>query len=66
MTEIKPCPFCGGEAKLQRFGRFYYISCENENCECLVESGYMNTEESAVESWNRRANDDSCKDTDRS
>lgn len=61
MSEIKlkPCPFCGGEAKVgyaindyNRWG----VSCNT--CGCVVEVGfgdYEDTMEEAVKAWNRRA-----------
>lgn len=60
MSEIKlkPCPFCGGEAKVgyaindyNRWG----VSCNI--CGCVVEVGfgeYDDTPEEAIKAWNRR------------
>jgi len=28
MAELKPCPFCGGEAKVTRYDRLFIIECE--------------------------------------
>ena len=59
MAELKPCPFCGGEAKFvvvraapnERPEGF--IRCENMCCEqCFVRS-----EDVAEEEWNRRISD---------
>lgn len=54
MTELKPCPFCGGEAA---FGAnscqgFEYVRCVS--CKARTWSCY-NTEEQAAEAWNTRA-----------
>ena len=54
MSELKPCPFCGGEAKL--YSAFKkkkaFVLCKS--CEA---SSPMRTEAEAIEAWNRRAND---------
>lgn len=54
MTELKPCPFCGGKAAL--WGRFdgYEVYCIN----CLAKVEQDGRAE-AIEAWNRRA-DDGC------
>lgn len=60
MAELKPCPFCGGKAKLRiaseiwRDGKVeiggWKAYCEN----CGIETALENREK-AVEKWNRRA-----------
>ena len=65
-SELKPCPFCGGEAKVVPYKLFskalkawkvesYGVVCKN----CHT-SGYTfwETEEHAVRAWNRRADND--------
>ena len=49
MTELKPCPFCGGEAKLSSNGK--EVVCLG--CEAL--GPFCDTEAEAIEAWNRRA-----------
>ena len=61
--ELKPCPFCGGTAKIKTHSFFnskedcfadhsYGIRC---SC-CFAESyQFYTTEERAIEAWNRRA-----------
>ena len=63
MNELKPCPFCGGEALVEEFparkGFEASISC----CNCptsMVSITYDTQEEatkSIAEAWNRRADD---------
>ena len=48
-AELKPCPFCGGEAG------FYAETVHWINCKkCGAESAYYETPEEAIEAWNRR------------
>lgn len=63
--ELKPCPFCGGEAeelyikRKKLFAKFFppytshfaYIRCKV----CVATSGLKWTRENAIEAWNRRA-----------
>ena len=59
MTKLKPCPFCGGEAKIIQ-GSLYYgyrVGCENYRCTtCPITYSYHTIEE-AIEAWNTRADD---------
>lgn len=53
--ELKPCPFCGGEAKILSIkeeceGEFYWIACKE--CGALIPVYYL--EKNAVDAWNRR------------
>lgn len=66
-NELKPCPFCGGEAKVVHSSAVY-VTCT----ECGCRTRQMNrrvrvesqkdeerrVEELAVKAWNRRANDE--------
>ena len=54
--EMKPCPFCGGEARLVSvwqgsYGFVYGIMCF-EGCSAL--SAYCKEKQEAIERWNRR------------
>lgn len=58
MTELLPCPFCGGEAKLYsvgtgspHYGHYHQVVCQG----CLTASGaYWSGEQSAIDAWNTR------------
>lgn len=60
MSEIKlkPCPFCGGEAKFENMGEFVVTKCED----CGAESDMIRisaeycANEKAAEKWNQRIN----------
>ena len=65
MTELKPCPFCGGKAVLRHNYRgilqYSFIQCENYECgicgkEYAIGAAYS-ADDFAIEFWNRRAND---------
>ena len=53
MSELKPCPFCGGEAELM-VGKYYgtkWVECKT----CHAESDAFDTRAEAIDAWNRRA-----------
>ena len=50
MSELKPCPFCGGEVKIIPEGDYHEIICVN----CQL-SMWWNTADELVKAWNRRA-----------
>lgn len=52
--ELKPCPFCGHEARMEHDeeGRrpwFWRVECSNPDC-----GPYQHTEQEAADAWNRR------------
>ena len=56
MSELKPCPFCGGTASIRAvtpvhdgYGG-YYPMCND----CLTTGNNYSTYEKAAEAWNRR------------
>lgn len=59
MEKLKPCPFCGGEAKISHESEGVLVRCQK----CGATSGwideYLETEDSGVKKaiglWNRRA-----------
>lgn len=51
--QLKPCPFCGGEANIYQmhfWGTTYTCECSD----CGIETKPMDTEAEAIEAWNRR------------
>ena len=53
MKELKPCPFCGGEAEIEMDENWYwnyYVFCQ----ECKITTDYYETADEAIEAWNRR------------
>lgn len=61
VTDLKPCPFCGGETHIYvheeitklTTKEWYIATCIN----CLMRSYKYRTYEKAKEAWNRRVND---------
>lgn len=54
-VELKPCPFCGGEAVAgSNFDNDHYVMCGADCDKCGGMVGYMKTEMAAIENWNRR------------
>lgn len=58
--ELKPCPFCGGEADLFN-GIDGAWSTWIIECDCGIEMRFLSKEE-AIEAWNTRA--EGCNDAD--
>lgn len=52
-NELKPCPFCGGEAHTYR-NNFWWVACERANHGCVTMGAFL-SEEEAVAAWNGRA-----------
>lgn len=70
--ELKPCPFCGGEAVIKEVNKNYGLTiwcqcpkcgaktegyCPNTNNEDKTIDNIENCKNRALEQWNRRAND---------
>ena len=58
MMELKPCPFCGGEAEIENNGYFVDVSCKDMNCrgfaDCLKYKNEVGAIAKAIDAWNRR------------
>lgn len=60
MEKLKPCPFCGGEARIitHRFyelSNTYGVTCKKCGSETMQ---FYCAEEDAVNAWNRREKDE--------
>lgn len=53
--ELKPCPFCGGEALILSDWRGESIGCDEENCEINPRTESQDSLSDAMRAWNRRA-----------
>lgn len=50
---LKPCPFCGGKAQVQGEVK-HFVSCFNRECSVNPGTSLCETEEEAIEKWNKR------------
>lgn len=61
MAKLKPCPFCGAEAFLDKYvydlepgcASTHFVECNG----CHATTFEYDSKEEATEAWNRRAND---------
>lgn len=63
MSKLKPCPFCGGEAKIRGYRTFtervhgivdkYYIECKACHIETPISKNSEHIDD-VLEYWNRR------------
>ena len=61
--DLKPCPFCGGEAIIREHHinpdyperALYTVKCWEPSCYVMPETDLLETKARAVEVWNRRA-----------
>ena len=62
MAELKPCPFCGGEAKRYQLKHpsgivQYAVACMNDDCLVSPTTAAYKTKGADAKAWNRRAGD---------
>ncbi len=56
LVKLKPCPFCGGEAR--RIKNFvYYVACSNPKCLVVPYTFGYNRQSDATKAWNKRTKD---------
>ena len=48
--ELKPCPFCGSDAKVVEWYTAWFVQCHL----CQSTSNFVDKREEAIEAWNRR------------
>lgn len=67
MSELKPCPFCGGPVELEKTlgnGKWWGVICRNtlnRGGTCAIQQIPSASEEAAVERWNRRTQPEATK-----
>lgn len=55
MIELKSCPFCGGEANVEKvIDGLYYVNCTK----CFASSTTLKSKELVARRWNRRVTDE--------
>ena len=66
MEELKPCPFCGGEAVIREWyirgtanRKHYRVECKNCGARCTAWE--YNRINKAIAAWNRRAGEEAEK-----
>lgn len=60
MTDLKPCPFCGGPARREKENDEYgAVWCDGEACMISPEVISEDSQEDADAAWNTRAADES-------
>ena len=60
MSELKPCPFCGGEAQcITEYCKEVELLVSKVNCtRCGIKTPYQHYANEAIDLWNRRVSDD--------
>ena len=58
--ELKPCPFCGGEAVMylmhtKGYFQGFYVTCRTHKCRMTLHTKAYDKKHEAADSWNNRA-----------
>ena len=54
MSDLKPCPFCGGKAKLEDMGYPHHVYCTGCGARVQGKGFAEEGEKDAIETWNKR------------
>lgn len=54
-NELKPCPFCGGKAVLEKMGWPHHVYCSKCGAKITSVRHDEDGEQEAIAKWNRRA-----------
>ena len=53
MSELEPCPFCGGEARFKVWGNVVGVECDR--CGIGTHTACIDEYQNAIDAWNTRA-----------
>ena len=54
MSELQPCPFCGGDGEVQCGASCrFWVQCK-DGCDVCPHTRLFDTKQEAVDVWNRR------------
>jgi len=53
-VEIKPCPFCGAEPKLDVYGNGHHYQVSCPSCKCIHIGVFYSYGTDAINAWNKR------------
>ena len=53
-TELKPCPFCGSEARIDYYSSGGYMVRCTQIFVCGAKQEWFDSDEEAIAAWNRR------------
>ena len=58
--QLKPCPFCGSNARIKNGFGWWWVGCANSRDKCKVTCHTYQYEspEEAVEAWNKRGGEE--------
>lgn len=54
--QLKPCPFCGGKARIENRFNWWWVACSNGRNKCKVDCHTIqfDSPDKAAEVWNKR------------
>lgn len=54
MSELKRCPFCGGEAEISKHGSIFMTGCKESACTGFASNSISVSELESMNKWNTR------------